>query len=134
MGITGDGRLDSTNTEAELTILQNDDPIAFAVGFVTADEGEMLAVRVERGGQAIDTATVTFTLSLQTAMDEDVNLTSTNEVTFTSGQNETEILLSIMDDDLPELAERFILVLTNVTTGKLIALCQLNVIISIIIT
>ena len=122
MGITGDGRLDSTNTEAELIILQNDDPIAFAVGFVTADEGEMLAVRVERGGQAVDTATVTFILSLQTAMDEDVNLTSANEVTFTSGQNETVILLSITDDDLPELAEQFILELTNVTTGKLSSL------------
>ena len=123
MGISsGDGRLDSTNTEAELIILQNDDPIAFTMGLVTAVEGDVLAVRVVRGGQAVDTARVTFILSLQSAVDEDVNLTSAYEVIFTSGQNETEILLSITDDDIPELAERFTLELTNVTNGELISL------------
>ena len=123
MGISsGDGRLDSTNTEAELIILQNDDPIAFTMGLVTAVEGDVLAVRVVRGGQAVDMARVSFILSLQSAVDEDVNLTSAYEVIFTSGQNETEILLSITDDDIPELAERFTLELTNVTNGELISL------------
>ena len=127
MGISsGDGRLDSTNTEAELIILQNDDPIAFTMGLVTAVEGDVLAVRVVRGGQAVDTARVTFILSLQSAVDEDVNLTSAYEVIFTSGQNETEILLSITDDDIPELAERFTLELTNVTNGELISLSTQN--------
>ena len=115
--ISGDGRLDSGNTEAELTILQNDDPIAFTMGFVTADEGEVLAVRVVRNGQAIDTASVTFSLSLLSAMAEDVNLMSANEVFFTPGQTENEIFLDIIDDDIPELAERFTLELIN-TTGK----------------
>lgn len=119
--ISGDGRLDSDNTEAELTILQNDDPIAFTMGFITAAEGEMLSIRVVRNGQAIDIASATFILSLQSAMDGDVNLTSATEVFFTSGQNETEILLNIIDDDIPELSERFTLELINVT-GKHISL------------
>ena len=114
---SGDGRLDSDNTEAELTILQNDDPIAFMMGFVTADEGETLSVRVVRNGQAIDTARVSFSMSLLSAMDEDVNLTSTNELLFTPGQTEAEIFLDITDDDIPELAEQFTLELAN-TTGK----------------
>lgn len=92
------------------------------MSFITAAERDVLAVRVVRGGQAVDMAIVTFMLSLQSAMYEDVNLTSSYEVTFTSGQNETEILLSITDDDIPELAERFTLELTNVTTGELISL------------
>lgn len=115
---SGDGRLDSDNTEAELTILQNDDPIAFMMGFVTADEGEMLSVRVVRNGQAIDTARVSFSLSLLSAMAEDVNLTSANELLFTPGQMEAEIFIDITDDDIPELAEQFTLELTN-TTGKI---------------
>ena len=125
MEISGDGRLDSDNTEAELTILQNDDPIAFTMGFVTVDEGEMLAVLVVRNGQAIDTATVSFSLSLLSATAEDVNLTSANELLFTPGQTETEIFLDITDDDIPELAEQFTLELTN-TTGKHISLSNYN--------
>ena len=125
MEISGDGRLDSDNTEAELTILQNDDPIAFTMGFVTVDEGEMLAVLVVRNGQAIDTATVLFSLSLLSATAEDVNLTSANELLFTPGQTETEIFLDITDDDIPELAEQFTLELTN-TTGKHISLSNYN--------
>ena len=123
--ISDDGRLDSDNTEVELTILQNDDPIAFTMGFVMADEGETLAVRVVRNGQAIDTASVSFSLSLLTAMAEDVNLTSANELQFMSGQTETEILLDITDDDIPEMAEQFTLELIN-TTGKYISLSNYN--------
>jgi len=119
--ISGDGRLASSNTEAELTVLQNDDPIAFMRSFVTADEGETLIVRVVRNGQAIDTASVTFTLSLITAMTEDVDLLSTDEVVFTSGQREANISLNTRDDDIPELAEQFTLELIN-TTGKHISL------------
>lgn len=121
MKISGDGRLASSNTEAELTVLQNDDPITFLRGFVIADEGETLAVCVVRNGQAIDTANVTFTLLLLSAMTEDVELVSTDEVVFTSGQREAEILLYITDDDIPELAEQFTLELINVT-GKHISL------------
>ena len=117
LDITGDGRLDSDNTEAELTVLQNDDPITFTMGFVTANEGETLVVRVVRNGQAIDTASVTFSLSLLSTMAEDLNLISNNEVFFTSGQREAEILLNITDDDIPEVTERFTLQLIN-TTGK----------------
>ena len=119
MEISGDGRLDSVNTEAELIILQNDDPIFFARSFARANEGERLAVRVERNGQAIDTAIVTFSLSLLTAMNDDVNLTSTNEVIFMPGQREAEIFINITDDDTPELIEQFTLELIN-TTGIII--------------
>lgn len=123
--MSSDGRLDSDNTEAELTILQNDDPIAFMMSFVTVDEGETLTVRVIRNGQAVDTANVTFSLSLLSAMAEDVNLTSDNEVFFASGQRVAEILLSITDDDIPELAEQFTLELLN-TTGEYISLSTYN--------
>lgn len=87
------------------------------MGFVTADEGETLAVRVIRNGQAIDTASATFSLSLISTVAEDVDLITDNEVFFTSGQRVTEILLNITDDDIPEIAEQFTLVLLN-TSGK----------------
>lgn len=113
-----DGRLAPDNTEAQLTILQNDDPIAFMMSLAATDEGEMLVVHVVRNGQAIDTASATFSLSLLSASAEDVSLTTSgNEVIFASGQRETEILLNITDDDIPELAEQFTLELTS-TTGK----------------
>ena len=109
--------MDSVNTEAELIILQNDDPIFFARSFVRASEGETLVVRVVRNGQAIDTAIAKFSLSLLSTMDKDINLTSTNEVLFMPGEREAEIFINITDDDIPELREQFTLELVN-TTGK----------------
>jgi len=110
------GRLDVNGDDAQLTILQNDDPISFTRSSLSVNEGNEVSIRVTRGGQAAGLATATFQLSFLTAASDDVELLSAYEVMFTSGTREVRISLNITNDDVPELEERFILELVN-TTG-----------------
>ena len=54
MSVDGGGRVGDTGTLAYLTVLQNDDPISFAVAdtFKLGNEGESVIFDVIRGGQA----------------------------------------------------------------------------------
>jgi len=116
------GRLDVNRDEAQLTVLQNDDPISFTRSSLSINEGEELRIRVTRGGQAAGLATATFQLSFSTAESDDVEILSTHVVTFTNGIREVDIPLNITDDDIPELAEHFTVELIN-TTGLCTSCC-----------
>ena len=50
--VSGDGELDTSSTEAQLTVLQNDDPINFQRSFLSSAEGDTVVFTLERGGQA----------------------------------------------------------------------------------
>jgi len=51
--VDGPGLLATTNTQTQLTIAANDDPVNFRGSFVDGVEGNTVQLTLERGGQAI---------------------------------------------------------------------------------
>ena len=118
--VVGGGRIDSIDNTASLTITHNDDPISFAVKdtFRIASEGDVVTLRIIRGGTAVGVVTVNFSVVYQTGSANDVVVAPGNGmVTFEDGVTFVEVNVSIVEDNDPELNENIILRLES-TTGK----------------
>ena len=113
--ITGGGRLASSNIQARLTINQNDDSVLVQNNAVNTLEGSTLVLYITRGGRANGESEVSFSVETGTAGTGDFNVTTSSPVVFVDGQTRAEVVIEIVNDDIPESEEEFQLMLTNVT-------------------
>lgn len=111
-GATGGAVLSISN--AVLTIADNDSVLGFsATNFNFSESAGLATITVLRGGPAVDTVTVSFAVSNNTAT-AGADYTATNGVlTFTNGQSSATFLVAVADDLLVEGDETALLFLSN---------------------
>ena len=116
MSATNGGRLAVENTFAVLTVNQNDDAIVVTNAAEEAAEGSALTLRISRGGRANGIAAVEFMVTSLSADADDYIVLTPSPVTFADGQTSAQVMVSIADDDIPEIDEEFQMMLLS-TTG-----------------
>ena len=114
------GRLAVENTIATLTVDQNDDAIVVNNAAVEGTEGSTLSLRISRGGRANGVAAVEFTVTSISAGIADYTVLTPSPVTFADGQTSAEVVVSITDDNIPEIDEEFQMMLVSTTGDSVI--------------
>ena len=110
------GRLAVENTFATLTVNQNDDAIVVTNAAVEGSEGSTITLSITRGGRANGVAAVDFMVTATSADANDYTVLTASPVMFVDGQTSGQVLVSITDDNTPEIDEEFQMTLLS-TTG-----------------
>lgn len=111
-----------TTTSVSITIPPSDDPfgsISISQDTFTVSEGDTLAIPLVRVGGILGVVTVNYATVGGRGVAPDDYAETAGSVVFAVGQTTAEILVPIVDDDEPELAEDFVFTLLSVSGGAL---------------
>ena len=111
-----------TNTEVSITILASDDPfgsVSISQDSFNLIEGETLTIPLIRVGGTVGVVTVSYATLSGRAVSPDDYAATTGNIVFASGETTAQVLVTSVDDDLPEIVENFEFILFGVTGGSL---------------
>ena len=124
---TGGAEINSSASRSILDIPANDPPIQFLSSGQTVSESNTLIVTVTRGenggvliGNTDMSSTVNYTTvdgSARAGIDYEA---ANGTITFSSGETRKTISISILNDQNPEIAENFTIVLSNPSQGSVL--------------
>ena len=99
-----------TSTQLEVRVQENDDPygtISFVDNIFQVTEGETAAITLVRTGGRFGTVTIRYSDQSGSAVLGEDYSTSSTEVFLAPDQASLDILVPIIDDEIPELQESF---------------------------
>ncbi|XP_043565048.1 adhesion G-protein coupled receptor V1 isoform X2 [Chiloscyllium plagiosum] len=122
--VHGGARISQDNTIATLRVQKSDNANGL-FGFTgtcipqTSEEGSTISCVVERTRGSLDYVYVNYTISQIESDDSNISdlVNSTGTITFEPWQSSEVLNVHIVDDDLPELAEHFIVSLVSAISG-----------------
>tara|TARA_R110002111_G_scaffold144910_2_gene211248 strand:+ start:60150 stop:84038 length:23889 start_codon:yes stop_codon:yes gene_type:complete len=116
LNLTGYAQL--TQSMSTITI-QNDDQASISINNLTVDEDAGTATLTVSLSQMVDTAvSVDFATANQTALDQDDYQAKSGTLTFNPGEQTKSITVSIVDSDLLERPETFLVNLFNLQASS----------------
>lgn len=121
-----------SSSAVTVRILPSDEPfgaISFAQSVYNAREGATANISLVRTGGTFNTATVTYSVVNGITTSSDYVLTG-GVVIFAPGMTAASILISIVDDNVPEFEEDFVVTISNASVASLGVTTMATVIIS----
>jgi len=115
------------NDELEITILENDNArgvVSLDANFFAAVEGRIAYVNMTRTGGTFGEISISYNITEGSARGngQDYNVLSPQgQIVIIQGQSAASIMITIVDDPLPELQEQFFVELTGATGGASVA-------------
>ena len=117
-----------------LVTIQDDDQATISISDLSVDENAGTATLTVTLDQPVDTAvSVDFATADQSASDPDDYLATAGTLIFASGEQSKTITVSIIDSDLVEIDETFLVNLTNIqANGRNVSFADAQAIVTII--
>lgn len=122
-----------SNAAVTIVIQPSDDPfgaISLTQSLYNAREGVTANISLMRTGGTFDTATVSYATADRLATSPSDYISTTGTVIFAPGMTTASILISVVNDDQPELEEDFIITIFDATVASLGPVTMATVIIS----
>lgn len=111
-----------TNTRVDITIPASDDPfgsISISQDGFAVNEGDTVVIPLVRVGGMLGVVTVSYATAGRRAVAPEDYMETAGNIVFAPQQERADILVPIVDDELPEIVEDFVFSLLSVTGGSL---------------